>query len=313
MLYKYFSFPLKSNVELPELSRLTDSALAKVSFWLQKERVEILTDMDWIYQWKTDDGFVTISAAKSDDEYTLQFPGLARFVICRKTLDIRCLPQEGVPVQTIRHLLLDQVLPRLYHHFFVEIILHGSFVQVAGKGIVFAGETGWGKSSLAAAFTQVKGSVMTDDCLMLKKIGEKVFGIPSYTSIRLYEDSLSLLPASVVSDSFRMSHYSPKVRVGLHASGKNKIEIDAVIFLNDPNEYENKRDISLLPMGNLEAVKQLIRNSFSLDVTDRQVQENELKLLGGIIDSGITFWSFEFPREYTRLPDVVKEVLIFVC
>jgi len=112
MIYNFFGYPLKSNIEIPELGPANKQSCPVIDFILEDGLADNLGECNWFYQWKSDYGAVTISVARSSDNYVIEFPQLARFSLFSKKNVITCRRFDQVPGNTLRHLLLDQVLPR---------------------------------------------------------------------------------------------------------------------------------------------------------------------------------------------------------
>ena len=106
---------------------------------------------DWIRHWRTDDEYITLSLARRVDGFLLRFPFLADFVIDAEGCRIGAWAAPDIDEETLRHLLLDQVLPRVLGYK-ERLVLHASAVLVNGTAMAFAGNTGAGKSTLAASF-----------------------------------------------------------------------------------------------------------------------------------------------------------------
>ncbi|MBK8358824.1 MAG: hypothetical protein IPL15_07500 [Comamonadaceae bacterium] len=97
---------------------------------------------------------------------------------------------------TVEHLYLNQVLPLALSRQ-GKLVLHGSAVDIGGQGVAFLGESGRGKSTLAASFATEGTRFLTDDGLLLEWVSDQCMILPSHPSIRLWEDSQDAL----VSDS----------------------------------------------------------------------------------------------------------------
>jgi serine kinase of HPr protein (carbohydrate metabolism regulator) len=87
---------------------------------------------------------------------------------------------------TVEHLYLNQVLPLALSRQ-GKLVLHGSAVDIGGQGVAFLGESGRGKSTLAASFATEGTRFLTDDGLLLEWVGECCMIIPSHPSIRLWQ------------------------------------------------------------------------------------------------------------------------------
>src|SRR5205807_10064457 len=127
-----------------------------------------------------------------------------------------CYPVPGTPLETLKHLLLDQVLPLLLSQQ-GKLVLHASAVAGPGGALAFTGPSGHGKSTLAASFSTNGYELLTDDCLMVEDRNGSIFGTPLYPSLRLYPEVIrTLFPKQPASTP--VTHYSSKQRLGLEHS-----------------------------------------------------------------------------------------------
>ena len=62
----------------------------------------------------------------------VQFPGFAEFAVTPR--DIVCHPRTGVPLATVRHLLLDQLIPALLASR-ARLVLHASAVDIGARAV----------------------------------------------------------------------------------------------------------------------------------------------------------------------------------
>jgi len=76
--------------------------------------------------------------------------------------------------------------------------IHASAIEVNNKAVLFAGDSGAGKSTTVGAFVQAGYSFISDDISVIKQAEKndqyKIY--PSYPQIRLWEDSVALLRLS---------------------------------------------------------------------------------------------------------------------
>jgi hypothetical protein len=63
-----------------------------------------------------------------------------------------------------------------------DIFIHGSGIEFDGRGILFTGQSGKGKTTIARLFDEVGATVIHDDRLIIRKIGEEylMFNTPVY-------------------------------------------------------------------------------------------------------------------------------------
>ena len=153
-----------------------------------------------------------LSFARQAGGYLLRFPDLADFEVSAAGDRVTCRPTKGLPRTTLRHLLLDQVLPLVLSqsgHF----VLHASAVHLNEFGTVaFVGRAGSGKSTLAGALGVRGCSVASDDCLVVADIGSAPMVVPGYPGLRLWRDSARALGLAREQRK-EVAHYTVKARV----------------------------------------------------------------------------------------------------
>jgi hypothetical protein len=170
------------------------------------------TPPEWFQTWRLPGGKLWLSIGRVPAGYLLRFPGQADFVVRADGARIAVHAPDALPPETLRHLLIDQVLPLAMSRR-GRLTLHASAVHRPRIGTVaFLGDTGRGKSTLAAALAARGGRIVTDDCLALEMVGGAVHAVPGYPGLRLWPGAganplLRGAPAS------RVAHYSAKRRL----------------------------------------------------------------------------------------------------
>jgi hypothetical protein len=205
-----------SNLSLPELSRTT--APADISVRLA-DRIDD-AGAQWFHRWTIAGAsgrtrrtpWLSFARLPGGGGFLLRFHSLADFAVSLDGTRITCAAGGALPRTTLRHLLLDQVLP-LTLHLRGRLALHASAVHVPGFGaIAFAGPAGSGKSTLAAALALRGCRVVSDDCLLFAPGAPSVV-IPGYPGVRLWPDSARALRLERGSDR-PVAHYTRKQRAG---------------------------------------------------------------------------------------------------
>jgi hypothetical protein len=267
--------------------------------------------VSWFHDWPDKFGNICISGGRFGEKYILRFPGLADFVILPENNSIEYIPGDDIPESTIRHLLLDQVIPRVLCQM-GNLVLHASAIRLDdGTGIGFLGDSGWGKSTLAASFANKEAQLITDDCLMLDFSNSGLTGIANYFGARLYDDSAAALFEQSHTTS-SVAHYTDKKRINLSGSDntvERKVKLSALFVLNDPAEDSDVSEVVITPMPGTSGLMAIIRQSFSLDVTDKRVNAKLFRLAGKLTSLGIGIFSLSYPRQHTHLTQVQNAVV----
>ncbi|MDX9982485.1 MAG: hypothetical protein RBU25_20865, partial [Lentisphaeria bacterium] len=138
---------IKSSREKPTLN------LIPPNLEFQIENSELVPDkaIACLHDCQLPDGDITLSLARSAFGFLLRFPDRTDFLVSEDGLNIRCRPAADATPDTIEHYYWDQVLPRVMSHQ-GHVMVHASAVAIDHRAVAFIGETGYGKSTLAAAF-----------------------------------------------------------------------------------------------------------------------------------------------------------------
>jgi hypothetical protein len=304
--YSIFSYTIESELPLPELHAQKTAGTAEIFFLLSPVSSHPNCNINWCHHWRLPNGQISISAGREGNNYWLRFPKIADFHLTPDNSNIIAYRYTDIPDETIRHLLLDQVIPRLLSHQGNQI-LHASCIKTADSALVFCGESGWGKSTLAAFFHSQGYPILTDDCLLLKtNDSDEVFGIPNYQGIRLFQDSLSLFPEE--RKTTPVAHYGTKKRIITESNSSNQAtQIKAIFILPDPVRQLNKEHVSVCQINGAAAAVELIKNSFPLDITDRNAIGGEFQRIARIARSkNLSVYQLNYPHRMEMLPAVLK-------
>ena len=266
----------------------------------------------WLHHWLSQSGDKLLSYCIQDSYHWLRFPGLADFRISANAREISCRPLPEIPQETLRHLFLDQVLPRCLAHR-GRIMLHASAVQLEQGLLLCIGDSGAGKSTLAGIFHQAGSPVMSDDCVWVKKNKDQIRAVPSYGGLRLWEDSLQVL-FSAEQNIQSMAHYSTKKRVPLNENDMlgfgSGIPILAVIVLS-PLGQSPDQEVILDRLSHREAFIAMMKQTFQLNLMDLERMTRHMQALGRIVPRLLAF-RLSMPRDYDLLPIVRQKILEIV-
>jgi len=252
------------------------------------------------HRYTFDDGTVWTEFHRSSNGYLLRFPGLADFEVSADGKTVVAYPAEGAGDATVEHLYINQLVPLALSRQ-GQPAFHASVVTVAGGAVAFLGETGMGKSTLAASFALGDATFLTDDALLIEETGGICMASPSHASLRLWEDSLEALATDGAPLADPVS-YSSKARLlageSLSYTDKPQPLIAAFVL-----EDKNGATVSIKELNGLDRYMAWIRNSFLLDVEDRDLLGQHFDWTHRI-SSVVPTFALDYPRDYGILPDV---------
>ena len=256
-------------------------------------------------QWTLPGGKLWASFYRLDGEYLVRFPELVDFTISSSDYGVKAWPVPGVSSQTIEHLFLNQIVPLVLSRQF-KLVLHGSAVVLNNTASAFLGLSGSGKSTLAASFATENYQFLTDDGLHLERVNGQYYVLPSHPSIRLWDDSCQVLIPNT-------THFSPPVD---YTSKSRLIADDKIVYCDERRPLKHiyflgegdTNSVSITPVGGSEAMIEIVRNSFLLDIKEKEMLSQHFKQLSALARHPI-FFRLDYPRRYALLSQVREEIV----
>jgi hypothetical protein len=260
------------------------------------------------HHWLSPTGEILISYRYEDSFHWLGFPNLADFQLSESAKEITCFPQLDVSAATIRHLLLDQVLPRCLSHQGKSIV-HASAVRLGQGTILFLGASGAGKSTLAGNFHQAGAAAISDDCVWIKEEQDQLIAVPSYRGLRLWDDSLKAIFDSRPAIQ-PMTNYSAKKRVLLQNSetpqSRDETPLRAVFFLYPATEAQPSI-VSVERLSQRDAFMAIVGQTFQLDLTDLERIARQSKAVASIVRK-VPLFRLALPHDFDLLTTVRQKI-----
>ena len=249
-------------------------------------------------------GAVWTAFHRTPSGIVLRFPGLADFAVSPDGFQVVCTPAPDVPPATAEHLYISQVLP-LTQSKRGKLVFHASSVEVAGAAIAFLGESGRGKSTLAAHFAVSGYRFLTDDGLVLER-GTQGFDVqPSHASIRLWHDSQEwLVPDAAKAPPL---DYTSKSRLLADTRLAHCVQarpLRAAYFLGDGNA----KQITFSRLGPAETLVKWLEHSFLLDVEDRELVRSHFDRAACLANE-VVCYHLDYPRRYDDLGRLTQAVV----
>jgi hypothetical protein len=290
---------------LPELVSLRGSRRPD---WTVRTRGSRIGRPAWFHHVSFPGGRRWMSIAGGGEHYVVRFWKLATFEIHLATRSIVSMPARRTPAETVRHLLLDQIIPLVVSSR-DRIALHGSAVTVDGGAVAFVGAAGNGKSTLAAVLAQAGLPVIADDCLLVERRRGPLVAVPNYPGLRLWPDAADVLLPGASQTLARVAHYTPKRRVGASSLpfARSAVPLRRIYVLGGRRLAAGAR-VAIRGMAPGPGMVELLKCVHCLDVRDRARMGEIFDLLAAIA-AATPIRSLAFRRSLPLLGHVRDAVL----
>ena len=303
-LYKYFDFVVSSGIPLPELT-LTKGESPRYQIRVSSDQVGWLDRNDWDWEWRVPTGEIFLSVASEGDRVHLRFPDVLDVEFRLHEGLIELFPADEVLDATIRHLVLDHVLPRLVSHQ-GRLVLHAAGVADADRAILFLGPTGAGKSTLTASFLEEGLGLLTDDCVLLQPSEDGLWAMAAYPGLRLWPDSFAGLgPQDQPSSPSPQEDWKRRLDVDSVAGSPQKVR--ALFILESPSHQPRGGRVSVQPIEGADALMELLQHGFMLDPGDRETIEGQFLATGDLVEA-LPLFRLSYPRDFTMLQRVRESI-----
>ena len=303
-LYKYFDFVVASGIPLPELP-LTEGELPLFEIRKVEDRPDWSDRSDWDWNWQMPTGDTFLSVAREVDRVLLRFPGVLDVEYRTSDGLIELFPAEEMLDATIRHLVLDHVLPRLVS-FQGRLVLHAAGVADSEGSILFLGPTGAGKSTLAASFLEDGLGLLTDDCVLMHPSGDGLWAQAAYPGLRLWPESVAGLdPQGQASPEAVEMGWKRRLDVESVAGGPSRVR--ALFVLESPAEEPRDGIVTVQPIEGGDALMELLQHGFLLDPGDRDTIERQFLATGDVVEA-LPLYRLSYPRDFSSLTQVRQVV-----
>ncbi|MEW6754368.1 MAG: hypothetical protein AB1505_25805 [Candidatus Latescibacterota bacterium] len=239
--YTAFGLGIHSQVPLPEL--VPAKATCDIAIQVEEPAplpASVPADRPWV--------------ALVDGEAHFHVPERGSFRVLHGRR-IAFAPLPGVPPTALSGLLTGTLMAFLLHQRGF-LVLHASCVDVDGTGVAFLGESGWGKSSLAAALHARGHRLVADDVTCVDLSGPGALVRPAYPQLKL-------APAAAGAVGI-----DPEVLQPLNAEAEKKAFRSAAAFASRTTPLRRVYVLDWGPacrfesLGPQAAVIELVRNSY---------------------------------------------------
>jgi hypothetical protein len=267
-------------------------------------RTQAAIDAEPFHRIEFPDGTVWTEFYRAGPDYLLRFPGLADFDVSSEGTTVTAYPAPTTDADTLEHLHINQVVPLALSRQ-GRPSFHASVVTVTGGAVAFLGETGMGKSTLAASFALEEAEFLTDDSLIIEETDAGCMAMPSHASVRLWADSVEALVDNGTTRDSAIS-YSTKARL-LAGEALTHHEESLPLLAAYLLEWGGVNKVTIRALSGAEQHMAWVKNSFLLDIEDRLLLAAHFDWTCRIAQTVPTF-ALDYPRYYGMLSHVREAV-----
>ena len=304
-LYRAYGFQIQSSWSLPlrtdsgTLPPDIDLLEASAGFFEQitSELASQLTEARWFQ-----------SVRLADGSHYMRWTGLFEFLV---SADGHRIWGHALPRGTLERLqpyLLGQVVAVALVKQGIEP-LHATVVVVDGEAVAFLGNTGYGKSTLGAAFIKAGFTILTDDLLVIAKSGQHFIAQPGPARIKLFpEPAEALLPGPI--SGVTMNSSTPKLILPLDElqAWPNAAPIKTLYLLGAPDSAPPGGEVEIRQPSRRAACIGLVENTLCTFIQGLARQAQQFNAATELA-AGLDIKSLTYARDLARISHVVDAVL----
>lgn len=164
------------------------------------------------------------------------------------------------------------------------VAIHSACVTLAGRGVLLAGDSGAGKSSLAYACARRGWTFVSDDTSLLLKHGNSSTVVGNPYKFRFRETAGNLFPEFRGYKESRRAYGKPTIEIETGAltgiSRASESSADYIVFLNRALGREGQAEF--VPVCREETLRRLFTGNWPSDLPARQEDWVALQRLGNV-------------------------------
>jgi hypothetical protein len=186
--------------------------------------------------------------------------------------------------------------------------LHATVVSVEGGAIAFLGDSGYGKSTLAAAFVGAGDRLVTDDLLVVTAADVGLVAHPGPPRLKLYPQALRrTLPRA---RGTTLITATPKLMVPLSTAQVtgSAVPLRALYVLSPPSAAAAPSRVTIRRLSQRSACLALIRNTFNTAIVDPTRLARQFALAARVAGS-LPIKVVSYPRSFRDIGGVRDAIL----
>ena len=231
---------------------------------------------------------------------------VGEFLVSADGSRILCARAAGAAVESFQIYLLNQALSfALVQQGFEP--LHATTVIVDGEAIALLGDSGFGKSTLAASFLGAGHGLLTDDLLLLSPGKRGLDAYPGPPRIKLFP-SIARRLLGADAQGVAINKLTRKQVITLGGGSLGPVPLRAIYALAPPQETRGSRRVQIEPLSPREAFFALVANTFNARIVHSRRLQRQVSETAQLLRT-IPVKKLLYPRSLTLLPEVRKAIL----
>lgn len=251
------------------------------------------------------DGSFTVSELADRRYFQLVYGDGTRFLMDRAATRIWGAPGPGLSHEDLCVYLIGPVMGFVLRQRGVTT-LHASSISLHGRAIALVGDAGTGKSTTAAALGLRGWPVLCEDVCALQEAAGEFHVLPAYPRVCLWPDSVQALFSSPDTLPLIVQGWDKRFLPldGSHAHFASSRSPLAAIFVLAGRSDENSAP-RIEPVSQLEALPQLVQNTYMNWLLDRAQRAEEFDMLARLV-SAVECYRIIPSTEAARLPALAE-------
>jgi hypothetical protein len=211
----------------------------------------------------------------NDGSTFLHFPDLADFLVSADGHLILARQLDAAYLDGFFTYLLGHALSYSLLQFGIEQ-LHATCVTVNGSAVAFLGDTGYGKSTLAAAFVREGHRLVTDDMLVLQTASDGVYVKPALARIKLFPEVAEyLLGGNMTGGPLNAGTRKAVIPLESYQFYGHDVKLSAIYTLAPPTDRVPDQELRIIRLSKTDAFVELCKATFNPYVPGRSRSENQ--------------------------------------
>lgn len=247
-------------------------------------------------------------AAVPDGSTYLRWRGVGEFLVSKDGGEVVGRRFDGSSFESYHVYMLGQALSFAFVKQGIEP-LHATAVVGDGGAIALLGGSGYGKSTLAAAFLRAGGSLLTDDLLVAHESSDTILAYPGPARIKLFPKVASRVLGDA-SGAVPMNNSTNKV-IATVVDGRRAaapVPLRAIYRLASPQDACRAPAIAIAGITAAERVVTLLQSTFNRRLVTPPRLARLLETMT-VVARCVPVKALSYPRDMRQLADVRARIL----